>query len=115
MNDKNNQLENVHYPYRAPASPSSDTADSGLSRREFLGIAAASMFLARAGQEAPPTEPRNGIPYRILGRTREKVSLVGLGGYHLGKQAFLSPGSIRSISRVWLPAVTMRASCSDRP
>jgi predicted aldo/keto reductase-like oxidoreductase len=89
MNDKNNQLsqENVRYPYLASASPSSDTADSGLSRREFLAIAAASMFLARAGQEAPPTEPRNGIPYRTLGRTREKVSLVGLGGYHLGKQA----------------------------
>jgi aryl-alcohol dehydrogenase-like predicted oxidoreductase len=30
---------------------------------------------------------RNGVPYRTLGRTREKVSLVGLGGYHLGKQA----------------------------
>ena len=89
MNDNNNQLsqENVHYPYSASASPSSDTADSGISRREFLGIAAASMFLARAGQEAPPTEPRNGIPYRTLGRTKEKVSLVGLGGYHLGKQA----------------------------
>jgi aryl-alcohol dehydrogenase-like predicted oxidoreductase len=27
------------------------------------------------------------MPYRTLGRTGEKVSLVGLGGYHLGKQA----------------------------
>jgi predicted aldo/keto reductase-like oxidoreductase len=32
-------------------------------------------------------DSRNGIPYRTLGRSREKVSLVGLGGYHLGKQA----------------------------
>jgi predicted aldo/keto reductase-like oxidoreductase len=30
---------------------------------------------------------RNGIPYRRLGRTGEMVSLVGLGGYHLGRQA----------------------------
>src|SRR5258707_14555076 len=27
------------------------------------------------------------MPYRTLGRTSEEVSLVGLGGYHLGKQA----------------------------
>jgi len=29
----------------------------------------------------------DGIPYRRLGRTGEMVSLVGLGGYHLGRQA----------------------------
>ena len=88
MNNKNNQFsqENVHYPYLASASPSSDAADSGISRREFLGIAAASMFLARADQEAPPTEPRNDIPYRTLGRTREKTR-CWTGCYHLGKQA----------------------------
>jgi predicted aldo/keto reductase-like oxidoreductase len=33
------------------------------------------------------TDTRNGIPYRPLGRTGEMVSLVGLGGYHLGRQA----------------------------
>jgi uncharacterized protein len=32
-------------------------------------------------------EVRNSIPYRRLGRTGEMVSLVGLGGYHLGRQA----------------------------
>lgn len=30
---------------------------------------------------------RNGIPYRRLGRTGEPVSLIGVGGYHLGRQA----------------------------
>jgi aryl-alcohol dehydrogenase-like predicted oxidoreductase len=30
---------------------------------------------------------KNGIPYRTLGHTGEKVSVVGLGGYHLGKQS----------------------------
>ncbi len=33
------------------------------------------------------SDVRNGIPYRRLGRTGEMVSLIGLGGYHLGRQA----------------------------
>src|ERR1044071_4557670 len=33
------------------------------------------------------SDTRNGIPYRRLGRTREMVSLIGVGGYHLGRQA----------------------------
>ena len=89
MNDKNYQYsrEDVHDPYLTSTSPTDDKAGAGVSRREFLGFAAASIFLANAGQQAPPPESRNGIPYRTLGRTGEKVSLIGLGGYHLGKQA----------------------------
>jgi aryl-alcohol dehydrogenase-like predicted oxidoreductase len=70
----------------APMPKVHDTADASISRREFLGFAAASIFLAHAGQQSPQPDSRNGIPYRMLGRTREKVSLIGLGGYHLGKQ-----------------------------
>ena len=62
-------------------------ADKGVSRREFVGLAAASVLFAGMKQPTVPVETKNGIPYRTLGRTREKVSLVGLGGYHLGKQA----------------------------
>ncbi len=35
----------------------------------------------------PGSEAREGIPYRRLGRTEERVSAIGLGGYHLGRQA----------------------------
>ncbi len=89
MNVKKNQhsQENLYDPYLAMASRTHGPANSIISRRGFLGFAAASIFLAGADQQAPRTEFRNGIPYRTLGRTREKVSLVGLGGYHLGKQA----------------------------
>jgi predicted aldo/keto reductase-like oxidoreductase len=61
--------------------------DASISRREFLGVAAATLFLAQAEQKPSQSESKNGIPYRTLGHTREKVSLIGLGGYHLGKQA----------------------------
>ncbi|MGO9843644.1 MAG: aldo/keto reductase, partial [Candidatus Acidiferrales bacterium] len=33
------------------------------------------------------SENMNGIPYRPLGHTGESVSMVGIGGYHLGKQS----------------------------
>jgi predicted aldo/keto reductase-like oxidoreductase len=32
-------------------------------------------------------EIKNGVPYRTLGNTGEKVSCVGIGGYHLGMQS----------------------------
>jgi uncharacterized protein len=45
------------------------------------------VIAAGLGEQAWAAETKNGIPYRTLGRSDEKVSLVGLGGYHLGKQA----------------------------
>jgi aryl-alcohol dehydrogenase-like predicted oxidoreductase len=61
--------------------------DSGFSRREFVGMAAVALLTAGRLSGSAPVDRKNGIPYRPLGRTREKVSLIGLGGYHLGKQS----------------------------
>ena len=61
--------------------------DSGVNRREFLGMTAASLLVGGSLSGAAGLDSRNGIPYRTLGRTGEKVSLIGLGGYHLGKQS----------------------------
>src|SRR5580693_827931 len=89
MNNQKNQQsqEDSSHPHLTSVSGSHDKADSGISRRGFLGFAAASIFLANAEQQVRGAESRNGIPYRTLGRSGEKVSLIGLGGYHLGKQA----------------------------
>src|SRR5580692_1237809 len=59
--------------------------DSSVNRREFIGMTAASLLVA--GKLSGDTKLTNGIPYRTLGRTGEKVSLIGLGGYHLGTQS----------------------------
>jgi aryl-alcohol dehydrogenase-like predicted oxidoreductase len=88
MNKRKNQpgQEDPHHP-NIPQDPrTKDAADVGISRRGFLGFAAASILLAHAGEKSARSESRNGIPYRTLGRSKEKVSLIGLGGYHLGKQ-----------------------------
>ncbi len=59
--------------------------DSSVNRREFMGMTAASLLVA--GKLSGDTKLTNGLPYRTLGRTGEKVSLIGLGGYHLGSQS----------------------------
>src|ERR1700739_2669670 len=75
---------------RSNQSPLSDTlfeTEPGFSRRKFLGMTAASLLMAKSLSASAAAEARNGIPYRPLGRTGEKVSLVGLGGYHLARQS----------------------------
>ena len=56
-----------------------------LTRRDFVksGIAAG---LGAWSLRAGAAEPVNGIPYRPLGQTGELVSIVGLGGFHIGMQ-----------------------------
>jgi predicted aldo/keto reductase-like oxidoreductase len=75
-----------------------DQAMTDIKRREFLGGAAAS-FLAFSW---PMTNSQNRastqtgqIPYRTLGSTGEKVSCVGLGGYHLGQSHLQEADAIR--------------------
>lgn len=62
----------------------SATKDGGVTRREFLGIAVAATCAAGAEKLSWAADTQGAIPYRTLGRTGEKVSMVGLGGYHLG-------------------------------
>jgi len=52
---------------------------SDMQRREFLsGLAGLSVAAALQG------ETRDGVIYRNLGSTGERVSAIGLGGYHIG-------------------------------
>ncbi len=55
----------------------------GQTRREFLQLAIAAGLFATVEQYAGAAETGN-IPYRVLGSTGEKVSIIGVGGYHLG-------------------------------
>jgi len=55
-----------------------------MDRRNFLKrVGAAGVVGSVAKQFA---QAADSIPYRILGHTGEKVSMVGIGGYHLGTQ-----------------------------
>ncbi len=68
-----------------------------IPRRVFLGAAGVAVALGACKKGAPREAPKEGdiampapgktaemMPRRTLGKTGEKVSLVGVGGYHLG-------------------------------
>jgi predicted aldo/keto reductase-like oxidoreductase len=54
-----------------------------MDRRQFLKTAAVASLLASLGERPNFAESVQGIPRRILGRTGERVSLLGLGGWHI--------------------------------
>jgi predicted aldo/keto reductase-like oxidoreductase len=62
------------------------------NRREFLNKLGLGIAGAGVGERVlatvttPAQEVHHGIPYRTLGRTGEKVSAIGLGGFHIGIQ-----------------------------
>ena len=58
-----------------------------MSRREVLAAATALTVMSCLPQDLIAAVAKGDMPYRKLGRTGEKVSLIGLGGSHIGKQA----------------------------
>jgi aryl-alcohol dehydrogenase-like predicted oxidoreductase len=56
-----------------------------ITRRDFLKWSVATAAAASLGKFSWAANSKSDMPYRVLGRTGEKVSLIGLGGYHLGK------------------------------
>jgi len=58
-----------------------------VSRREFVKIALAAGATLAVSPQLWSAETKNEVPLRALGRTGEKVSAIGLGGYHIGTQS----------------------------
>jgi uncharacterized protein len=83
------------------------------TRREFLELSAATVVAAGIGQPAWAAETKNGVPYRTLGRTGEKVSMVGVGGYHLGKPELDAQESIRIIRMALDEGINFLDNCWD--
>src|SRR3984885_7900723 len=67
------------------------------TRRRFLGFAAATMISAGIDGQAWGTDSKSGVPVRTLGHTGEKVSMVGIGGYHLARPGGDVDESIRIV------------------
>ena len=87
-------------------------SDQNLTRREFIELAVASSFVAGLSASVMASETRQGIPYRTLGRTGEKVSAIGLGGYHIGSQPD-EQESIRIIRKAIDEGINFLDNCWD--
>ena len=77
-------------------------------------IAAAAQSTAALSERNRQVETRNGdMLYRILGRTKEKISVIGLGGYHIGKAQLSEADSITIIRSAIDRGITFLDNCWD--
>jgi uncharacterized protein len=68
--------------------PENAAGSQGVDRREFLGQAGASVLAGAVAWSAPIELSDTGpdrIPKKLFGKTKEKVSIIGVGGYTLGQ------------------------------
>jgi aryl-alcohol dehydrogenase-like predicted oxidoreductase len=80
----------------------------GQGRREFLK----NLGFATAAWTAEPARAEGAMQYRTLGSTGEKVSIVGLGGYHIGNPQDDAEG-IRIVRTAIDNGITFMDNCWD--
>ena len=91
-----------------------------MDRRDFLKTASVAASLATTGQLITPmmnaadsTPNTDGMIYRTLGRTGERVSAIGLGGYHLGKPNLDEAEAIRIVHQSIERGINFLDNCWD--
>jgi predicted aldo/keto reductase-like oxidoreductase len=82
-----------------------------MNRRRFLQAAAATTVMSSLSKKLSHAETAT-IPKRTLGRTGENVSIIGLGGYHLGMQSD-GQESIRIIRSALDEGINFLDNCWD--
>jgi uncharacterized protein len=83
-----------------------------MHRRRFLQTAAATTLMTSLSKKFSHAVETATVPTRTLGRSGEKVSMVGLGGYHIGMQAD-EQESIRIIRAALDSGINFLDNCWD--
>jgi predicted aldo/keto reductase-like oxidoreductase len=86
---------------------------SEVTRRQLLGVAAGAAILTNLPGYVFAAEAKGEVPRRTLGGTGEKVSAIGLGGFHLGKQGLPEAESIRIIRAAIANGIDFLDNCWD--
>jgi aryl-alcohol dehydrogenase-like predicted oxidoreductase len=91
-----------------------------MDRRHFLktattvvGVAATEQLLTPMLRAEVKTPESDGMIYRTLGRTGERISAIGLGGYHIGKPSLQEQESIQLVRRAIDHGITFMDNCWD--
>jgi uncharacterized protein len=87
-----------------------------MQRREFVKSAAAVASVVSLTSLLPAEETvpaSNGMIYRKLGRTGERVSAIGLGGYHLGQPKLEEAEAIRLMHQAIDRGINFMDNCWD--
>jgi aryl-alcohol dehydrogenase-like predicted oxidoreductase len=95
------------------SSDSSGNDKKGLTRRRFLETTIGSAMVSTILPRVWAAEVKNGVPYRTLGNTGEKVSCIGLGGAHIGNTKLNDDESIRLIRTAIDEGINFMDNCWD--
>src|SRR5581483_7074035 len=83
-----------------------------MDRRDFLRKSAIASFAASLTPEVTHASD-SAIPHRTLGRTGESVSMIGIGGYHIGAPSVDEQEAIRIIRTALDSGVNFLDNCWD--
>ena len=89
-----------------------DTRRSELNRREFVTITAATGVALATGTVWGQETRQGEMIYRTLGGTGEKISAIGVGGYHIGSVP-TKEESIKLIRAAIDRGITFMDNCWD--
>jgi len=102
----------VHHKLGPGQKPAADDRGA-MNRRDFVQSVVATGIGVGMGAQAWAAETKSGeMPYRTLGRTGEKVSAIGLGGFHIGVPKDEEEG-IRIIRSAIDRGITFLDNCWD--
>jgi predicted aldo/keto reductase-like oxidoreductase len=82
-----------------------------MDRRQALNVIAGAGIAAMADAQSNETARSNGMIYRKLGSTGERVSAIGLGGYHISVPS--EPEAIRIVRSALDRGITFLDNCWD--
>ena len=83
-----------------------------MDRRDFLKRSAAASLAASLNPQLSQASGQP-IPHRTLGRTGEKVSMVGIGGYHIGAPSVEEQEAIRIVRTALDNEINFLDNCWD--
>ncbi|MBO0797394.1 MAG: aldo/keto reductase [Blastocatellia bacterium] len=86
---------------------------TNITRREFIDNVARASIITGLASYRSDLQHKGEMPYRKLGSTGESVSLVGLGGYHIGIAGLEESESIRIIRTAIDNGINFLDNCWD--